>query len=293
MPENREQYLKDIQSILKEGPLSIREIAKKVDIDWRTANSNLNILKQFNIFHTESKKNANLFYLKQPDHLFQLPIKDSDEHFIKAIYAKITEFCKEMYDQIPTKTQANKVLYRFVQDEKLKLPIGWYQFGPCCVLPYDCYSEQYDFTETQKRKLREITREYCQHDNFELQRKVYKEEKNPLYLAKEEFVKGEFKDKKEAYSIFKNIIFHSPDESQEVLSFFISTLALNIHDKDILAMFKDVWKYNTTIIYKTDLKIKYYNRNIDPYFKHLDHFKKEIINTLSLLGKKYLKQVRK
>src|SRR3989344_2728797 len=190
MGEKIANVIASITNVLKDGPKSIREISKLATINWRTAESYLEVLKKIDIVGEMTQKTPRLFYYKDQNNYFKLPIRKSESDFITTIYSKIIKICIKSYNKEPTKTQVYKILWNIDQKLKLGLPIGWYMYGPCCVQVYSGEEEAEKIQITKKIEI-ELTKtilEYCALDNIELQKKVYQDCSNNLYCTKEKLM---------------------------------------------------------------------------------------------------------
>jgi hypothetical protein len=275
-----DEVIGEIKRVLIDGPLSVNEVADKAGIYWRTADTNLKLLVKLNVVQQVSSGYANRYILKDSNNFFQLPIKEKDQKFIMSIYSVIKKICLELFNQEPTKTQAYKIIWKVNEKEKLGLPIGWYRYGPCCVQVY-----KGDEQGTVERKLyltiKNVTKEFCSCDNFELQKKIYKEENKRLYIAKEEFLKCSPRDKDQINNALMDIVKHCQKEAVEVATDFArATLLLGIEKtRDV---FDIVWKYLTMIEFRDSLKSYY--KNPEYYFDNkIASYKKEaqlLINDL-------------
>jgi len=266
------EVLNSIESLLKEKPLLFSEIVETVDIDRRTVERYLQLLEQWGIIIEKNIENKKMFFLKEENNYFQLPIKQKHQNLISTIYNKIKLFCKEIYFKEPTKTQVYKIIYLVNQKFNLDLPIGWYLYGPCCV---QVYQGDEDVRSPLKKDvlnyIKEITEKYCKYDNIELQRIIYKQEDNELYQIKEKLISLDCpSDKKNINSILMELIRLVPEEAVEITTNFARvTLSRGWNDKT-KDCFRLLWKYLSTIKFKQTLKYD------DLYFEYqINSLKKE------------------
>ena len=274
MGEKAFDLVNSIKKLLRNGPKSISEISTTLKINWRTAENYLGMLKSLEVVDEINDKNSRLFFFKENKNYFRLPVKIKHKKLISTIYAYTKEFCQEIYKREPTKTHIYKILWEINKKLNLKLPIGWYLYGPCCVQVYQGDEIRGDINPNTLSLLRETTKEYCCLDNIDLQRKIYKDEKNKLYLTKETLLKDHFSDKKEINSILMDLIKYCPREAiEEVTDFARATLLTEWNKtKDC---FNILWKYITLIEFKNSLEF-YYPKTIDRYFnKKINSEKKE------------------
>ena len=259
--------IKNIIEELKEGPLSISEVARRININWRTAEQYLELLESIGVLIKREIKNTKTYYLKQEDNYFHLPVKKEDEKKINAIYCEIKKHCQKKYGIEPTKTQAYKILWKVNKILNLNLPIGWYQYGPCCVQVYKG-NERGKFKE---KLVKEITEEYCAYDNFKLQKKVY--ENNQLYQLKDSF------DQPNSSQLMDLIKLVPKEATETVTDFSRATLMLGWEKTKLI--FYDLWKFISLIIYRDSLR-DYYGDAVDVYLNinDIEHEVKVKINDL-------------
>jgi len=270
--------LSSITTFLLDGPLSISQIATKVDIDWRTAQQYLEMMEKSDLVVKKDIKNTKTYFLKEKKNYFELPIKKSDSKKISTIYRLIKDFCLKKHNQEPTKTQAYKIIWKFSKQFNLNLPIGWYKYGPCCIKPYDGNeSDNYSFNKNELLFLRETTEDYCSYDNLGLQGKIYEDDKNLFYLAKEKLMRYCSDDKKELDMILMDLIKYAPDEAEDVMTDFARTVMLIGWDPKTKELFGTVWSFISTVIFKKTLEAGYYDqRDLSVYFdRSLERSKKD------------------
>lgn len=264
MGEKSKEIIHAIIEALKEGPRTITQIADEININWRTAESNLEMLKDIGkVFEIQEGK-SRFFFLKDDRNYFNLYVKKDDAKRISTIYALISKFCKKLYRHEPTKTQVYKIIWKINNKLNLNLPIGWYQYGPLCVQGYTGRENQeYEMNQESVAIIKETTKRYGQIENQKLQEMVYEEEKNQLYLAKERLMKGDFKAKEEIYPILIDLIKYAPKEASEVVTDFARATLLLGWDKT-KDIFADLWKFIATISFRDSLEF-YYGKNIEYY----------------------------
>jgi DNA-binding transcriptional regulator YhcF (GntR family) len=258
---------------LREGPKTTRQISDNLKINWATADKYLNYLEGFG--RVKSKETTKkLFYLKQKENYFDLPLTKEQENKINKIYQIISKTNKV------TRTQAQKILFQANKDLNLKLPIGWYQFGPITIMPYENkdYQSTYNFDDKQISTIKEITNEYAKIDNFELEDEVYKQESNKLYLTKKTLSSVNFK-KDDLNILLMDFLTFSPDETKELVTDYVRTVMLIGFNDKTKDLFNLVWKYVAIINFKNDLK-KCYEYDIELYF---DEKIKQIKDEINLI----------
>lgn len=276
MGEKATEIVNSIKECLSDGPKSISEISKVLEINWRTAEQYLVLLKNLGLVMEAEVKNTRTFFYKDKDNYFELPVKNKDSKLISSIYCNIKKFCLKFYNKEPTKTQVYNILWKFDQKLNKNLPIGWYMFGPMCVQGYkNNEKEEIKLDDSAIDVTKEITKEYCACDNIVLQKKIYSEVGNRLYQTKEEIISIKDTHKEEINPILMDIIKFSPPETVEVISDFArATLLLGWNKTK--GLFDDLWKYITTINFRESLR-RYYGDAIDVYLNDkIEESKKEI-----------------
>ena len=251
---------KNIISFLQEGPNSINEIASKLKLNWKTTEENLTLLKELNRVSEEPIKNKRMFFLKDPNNYFKLPIKTEHKKIISTIYFHIKRYCKELYQKEPTKTQVYKIMWKLnIKD----LPIGWYRYGPICIQPYNGNEEDYQGLTIDKGLIKETVADYCSKDNIELQNQVYQEANNQLYLTKTKLLTEEL-EKEELNLTLMDLMKYASKE--DVVDYFARAVMMQGFTNQLKEyFFEQLWPLITKINLKQDLKF-YYQDNIKYYF---------------------------
>lgn len=261
MGEKISSIIDSIIENLKDGPKSIKKLSELTKINWRTAESYLEILKNLDIVGELSTKTPRLFYYKDKDTYYKLYVKPNDSELITTIYYTIRKICTENLKKEPTKTQVYKILWNINEKLRLKLPVGWYMFGPCCIQIYTGEeTKKMNLEKTIETELKKVTIEYCSLGNIELQRKVYTESDNKLYRTKEKLLDAAEK-KEELNVILMDFIKYSPPETRDLVVEFSKKIISTGWDKTI---FDYLWKYISIIELKKSLE-PYYGKNIDTY----------------------------
>lgn len=272
MADTRLETRQKILEFLAEKPASISEVKEFAKIDWRTAKTYLEEFESFGLVVEREEGKKKVYYRKDTDNYFQLPVKKEQKDIIKSIFALITKFS----DQKPTKTQANKIIFRINKDLKLNLPIAWYKYGPISAIPYQGdETTAYTFDADQNNLIRETTEEYIKIDNQELQKKIYNEESNELYVAKEKLLETSFTTDKELLNdITIDLIKFSPKEAIEITTDFFKAIQLMGWNEKTRTAFTALWEYITSIIFKRELQ-EIYNYDLTLYFENKINSKKE------------------
>lgn len=266
MGEKVASSLNHMLEALREGPLSISDLSKKAQINWRTADQYLKLLESLGLVTERSVKNTKTFLLKEKENYFGLPVRKKHHNKINAIYRAIKKHCLEVYSREPTKTQAYKTLWKVDKELNLGLPIGWYLYGPLCV---QTYAGNETLSETLSRKehrlIKDTVEEFCKCDNFELQNKIYDDANNKLYQTKEKLVKGNYSDKEDINPALMDLVKFAPPETLDVVTDFARTVLMLGWEKTG-ACFEWVWKYVSRVSYKESLRF-YYGEATDVYFE--------------------------
>jgi len=273
-----------IIDVLKEGPKSISEIAEANDINWRTAENQLTQLEKLGVV-MKKEGHSNMFYYKDDNNYYKLYIKQKDKELISAIYSLIKEHCIKKYDKEPTKTHVYKILWKINKKLGLNLPIGWYMYGPCCVQIYTGDEPRSKLDNKTESLVKETTEEYCKFDNIELQRMIYEEEKDPLYILKEEL--NESKTKEQRDFILMELVKVVPNEAVETTTDFVrATLMLGW--EQTRAIFNNLWKYIALIRFKESLE-GYYKDSINLYLnKKIESLREEVQIRVTDIVKTYV-----
>ena len=267
MGEKIKEIINSIQGILREGPKSISEISEKTGITWRTAKQYLQMLKDLNLVGEEDIKNTKTFFYKDNGNYFELPIKKEDNKEISSIYAYIKESCLKFFNKEPTKTQIYKIIWNVNKKLDLKLPIGWYRYGPCCVQIYRGNEEKGELDKPIVNEIEEVTKEYCCLEKFELQKKIYEKEKMYLYLTKEGLLEKNHEDNREELNnLLMDLIKYAPKETIETVTDFARVTLVLGWKKTKDLFIEGLWKYLTMIIFRDTLRF-YYGIYIEGYFE--------------------------
>lgn len=275
MAEKKKEVIDSIKKVLSNGPKSINEISEKAEINWRTAEDYLNILKEIGLVYEKEGKNTRTFYLRERDNYFDLPVKYKDKKLISTVYHYIRERCLKIHKREPTRTHAYKILWNLNQKMKFNLPIGWYMFGPCCVQIYSGEEQpQTDLNSKTTQLLKTTVNEYCSCENLELQRKIYDEAKERLYQTKEDLLRMDSPKKEEINPMLMDLIKFAPKEAIETTTDFArATLLLGWSETRVY--FENLWKYIAMLVFQHSLE-PCYGYPLDVYFnRQIGNAKKE------------------
>lgn len=258
---------------LRSGPKTTRQISDNLKINWATADKYLNYLEGFG--RVKSKETTRkLFYLKQKENYFDLPLTKEQELKIKKIYEIINKTKKV------TKTQAQKILFQVNKKLELNIPIGWYKFGPISVMPYEEYKSTYNFNNKQISLIKEKIEEYSNLDNFDLENKIYEEENNELYKKRKEIISISFNENKEIINLLlMDFLMLSPSEVKDLVTDYIRAVMLIGWEVKTREVFDEVWEVIAIINFKNSLKSQY-SYSLDVYF---DDKIKEKVDEVNLI----------
>lgn len=296
MGDKTSEVVEAIIRSLKDGPKSINQIADSAKIEWRTAESNLELLEKENLVEEKTVKNTRTFIYKDQNNFFKLPIPEKIQEIITAIYTKIREFCLKKYKKEPTHTQVYKIIWKLNKELKLNLPIAWYRYGPVCIQVYKGNEiEKKELSSKIISEVKKITEDYCLRSTVDLQRIVYKEANEMLYLAKQEIMDNAFdtESKERLSAMMMDLIKNAPQETKDITTDYVrATLLLGI--KIMMPHFDLLWKYITMVVLKQMMN-DYYNFQIDYYVDgEINSAKQEIQQVVyelvhSFINEKYSK----
>lgn len=289
MPNKTQKLITSIKNILLDKPSSISEIAEKLEINWRTAENYLEILKNLDLVEEKNIKNTRTFFFKDKDNYFGLPIKNEHSKLISSIYTKIKESCLKLFEKEPTKTQAYKIIWNVNKNLSLGLPVGWYKYGPCCVQVYKGEEKaETPLSPNIIKVINETTKDYCILDNITLQKKVYTDAKNKLYQTKEDLLQFNSNSKEDLNLILMDMVKYAPEETIETTTDFCRATLLLGWDKTE-TLFGEFWKYLTMVVFKHSLTA-YYGKELETYIdKKIEDTKKEVQLNITSLVRAYLK----
>ena len=270
-----EQIKEEILSILKEGPLSIEQLRKKIESNWSTINSYLEELsKSGNVKKIISADKKKIYQRVFGDTYFDIPITDLERKKFRTLFSLIMKKYKEK-DKTPTKTELAKAAVKVINSQSsglAELPTVWYLYGMIPLMiadPSQNYSEEIQLEHTPK--INSIIEIYIQESHEkksrQLQREQHREYNDALYCLSDSFLDEVQKpnwDKEKIFDILNDFFIACPidNDFQEVFWLtdrFISTVRkLSCFDKlennkiKILLTFDALWKFIATYkFYKT------------------------------------------
>ena len=301
--KSAKELIKRILNSISETPKSIHEIAKDCGSNWESIKVYLETLRESGVVQETEMGNKRVFsipqyeIIKKTGNYFDLPIIETDETLIDSLFFKIREEWKKKTGNIPGSIQVQKSLARINKICNLKLPMGWYCFGPMCVKPYNRGME-YSYVELddniQKCVIETVSEYSTEHSAYTLKLRHYNEENNELYLTKEILLtllsSKDFSKKyvqeintqlyallKHTPPIFDEIVKDIVNEFVSVVMQLVNNLTdddLQLVKNDIYTAFNEVWKIIALYNYFSDLE-PYYVKNFSREIE-LKHFLTEM-----------------
>ncbi len=274
-----EQIRKEILSHLREQPLSIDQLRKKIDSNWSTINNYLDLLKkEGKVKELFFRGNLRLFTIEDYPVFYRLPL--DKEIFKKCLFllSKIAEKWEEKKKEKINKTTMQKIAVKIAKDNpELGIPIVRFHYGK--VLPV--------FLESAERK--EILKRYIIKKESSEQSLIIKIEKeidegcHSNIAWKEKINQYKENEDMRIYLLADEVSFclsHNKIENiQEILDKFYEIFLLIPASKDYSYVFE---KYHlfleaTTFI----LNSKQFNESKDNDEK--ENYLKEILDTFNSL----------
>src|SRR3989338_2060366 len=127
-----EQIKDEILASLKEEPLSIEQLRKKVESNWSTTNNYLEELKkEGKVKEIISADKAKIYQRIFGDTYFDIPITDLERKKFRTLFSMVIKRYKES-NQIPNKTQLAKAAVKVIKSPESglsDLPTVWYLYG--------------------------------------------------------------------------------------------------------------------------------------------------------------------
>ena len=267
----------DVVEALQKNPLSINEIAEQCNLNWRTAKSYLEELKNINVVFEQQEGTKRVFYLKDINNYFDLPVTKPQEDVILAVFSQIRQVASV------TKTQALKILYETNKQFGLAIPLGWYLYGPICVKPFTDQSTSYQLSEEISHFVKETTREYASKTNSEVEDLVYQE--NSLYQLKKSILQAPLHE--DINVLLMDFIKEVPQETKELVTDCARAIMLIGWTQETRNAFALTWKYVATIHFKNTLQ-EHYGYDIRSYFRQLPQKQQDAQLEILNLVKKYM-----
>jgi len=248
-----------IMKNLKKGRTTLTKLSKDIKINRITVSQYLTAFEESGLIRKIPQGREIILELKEnPDSYFNLPIYQDDKKTMQTLYAIIRKTCQKIYNKEPGRTHVYKILYELNQEYELKLPVGWYQHGPCAVLIYNGNEVEQIKIEWES-KIKEKVMEYCKMESIELQKMIYQKYDNKLYRFKE---KLKSKDKPDVMELIKLV----PQETIEITTDFARATLLLKWDSMLEIFFNYIWKYIAAVKFKETLRF-YYGDEIEYYLQ--------------------------
>jgi hypothetical protein len=262
-----EQIKDEILSSLKEEPLSIEQLRKKVESNWSTTSNYLEELKkEGKVKEIISADKAKIFQRILGDTYFDIPITDEERKKFRTLFGMIIQEYKSK-GAIPTKTHLSKCAVYVIKNESSglsELPMVWYLYG---LIPQMIADPSQEYKEEiileHKTKIMNLIKEYISRNGTkgsgQLQREQHEEYGEELYILSDKFFKilskPEIKNQ-EVLEILNKLFIVCPIDAEfpevfdltEKLFSIIEKLSmigiqLQNHRKEILLSFDSLWKF--------------------------------------------------
>lgn len=265
--KTHQQIKEEILFQLKESPLSIEQIRKKVESNWSTINDYLGELKkEGKVKEIISTDKAKIYQRTLGDTYFDIPITDEERKKFRTLFSLIIQEYK-LRGMIPTKTHFAKCAVHIIKNDSSKLsdlPTVWYLYGliPQMIAdPSQDYQEEINFEH--KIKIKNLIKEFIDQNgnkgSGQIQREQHKIYGEELYILSDEFFKvlnkKEWKNE-EVLEILNKFFIACPVDNEfpeifnlteKVLSLIrkLSLLDIELQDyrREILLIFDNLWKF--------------------------------------------------
>ncbi|MFH1711213.1 MAG: hypothetical protein ABH840_02790 [Nanoarchaeota archaeon] len=295
-----EQIKDEILARLKEEPLSIEQLRKKVESNWSTTNNYLEELKnEGKVKEILSADKAKIYQRIFGDTYFDIPITDLERKKFRALFSMIIKMYKEG-DQIPNKTQLAKAAVKVINSPESglsELPTVWYLYGmiPLMIVdPSQDYQEEVIFEHKQKIKgiIEIFIKSNSDKKTKQIQKEQHIEYDDKLYQLADNFLElteDNSWNKDKIFEVLNEFFIVCPisGDFKEVFNLterFISTVRklsyfdkLENHRTKILLTFDALWKFiATSKFYETiSLKRRFSSKSIlDLYLGSAISFRK-------------------
>ena len=253
MPNAPDDIITKIAEALKKSPGNITQISKRAGINRITVSQYLHAFEKAG-FVTKRKSGRDTIYAlkRNPSSYFNLPIAEEHQNLFDTYYYHIRQFCQEKYNKEPTKTQAYKILWELNRTLELDLPFGWYMHGPCAVQVYEGDEQAVlELDAKQLKQVKETTEKYGSLDPYQLSRKIYEQENNALYLAKDDMMK----EKTNVNHVLMELVKAVPASALDVTTDFARAAMLVGWERSKVTWDK-VWKYIALTVFADSERIK-------------------------------------
>lgn len=262
-----EQIKEEILFQLREAPLSIEQIRKKVESNWSTINNYLDELsKDGKVKEIISADKAKIYQRVFGDTYFDIPITDEERKKFRALFSLILQEYKSK-NMMPRKTHFAKCAVHVIKNESSglsDLPTIWYLYGLIPQMIADPSQEyQEEFELEHKIKIKNLIKDFIEKNggksSGQIEREQHKEYGEELYLLSDDFFKIINKSKLENEEILKilnDFFIACPidnefpeifDLTEKVLSLIrkmdLIGIKLQNYKKEILLTFDSLWKF--------------------------------------------------
>jgi len=278
--------VRGIANSLKNGRKTISDISKEMDLDRTAISKYIKILNEAGLLVEEIEGTKKFFSFSpnfRDDTYFGLPLTKKAEEQAYSLFYLIRRFWKENSNKRLLRTTAQKIAYEVIKKCNLDIPTGWYIYGGISIVIYDD-SKDYTYSGFPKKVetfVKETTLTYSKFDYaFECKNKQYEDEKNELYLLKNEILSIFYSPKfyehpknsiyvinKKLRKLFRLAVVPNRKEYTGLIDAFddlMTDIFNKFNDKQILdinrkiiALFESVWKYIGMFNFKNDLKNDY------------------------------------
>lgn len=274
-----EQIKEEILFQLREAPLSIEQIRKKVESNWSTTNNYLDELsKDGKVKEIISADKAKIYQRVFGDTYFDIPITDEERKKFRALFSLIIKKYKEN-NKTPNKTQLAKTAVRVInssENDLSELPIVWYLYGAIPLMiadPSQDYQEEYTFEH--KQKINNIIEIFIKENDNKKTKQIQKEQhleyNDKLYQLADSFLELTEEhswNKEKIFEILNEFCIVCPidEEFKEVFWLterFVSTVRklsyfdnLENHRTKILLTFDSIWKFIATYKFYQTISVK-------------------------------------
>lgn len=280
--KNSDQIKEEILGALKEAPLSVEQIRKKVESNWSTVNNYLvELSKEGEVKEIISADKAKIFQRVFRDTYFDIPISEEERKKFRKLFSLIIKKYKEE-NKIPNKTELSKAAVKVINSQECglsDLPTAWYIYGiiPLMIAdPSQQYLEEIDLEEIEFKYTEKINsiieiyiKETKQKKSKQIQEEQHKEYNDRLYILNDAFLKLTEEKEWDKQKIFENlneffIACPIDEEFKEVFRLterFISVIrklsyfnALENNRNKILITFDALWKFIATYKFYQSMK---------------------------------------
>lgn len=274
-----EQIKEEILFYLKETPLSIEQIRKKVESNWSTINNYLKELsKEGKVKEIISANKAKIYQRIFGDTYFDLPITMDERKMFRTLFSLIMKKYKEA-NKTPNKTQLAKTAVRVINSTESglsELPTAWYLYG---AIPLMIADPSQDYQEEcileHKQKINNIIEMFMKENHNKKTKQIQKEQhleyNDKLYQLADTFLElteEPLWNKERIFETLNEFCISCPidEEFKEVFWLterFVSTVRklsyfdnLENHRTKILLTFDSIWKFIATYKFYQTISVK-------------------------------------